>query len=300
MSPEQIRASKDTDHRTDIWSMGCVLYELLTGNAAFDAPTLTQLSAAILETNPSPPSRHRPDVPSEIDDIVKRCLEKNPADRFQNVAQLAMALYPYGPRRSRIHAERCCRLLKVLGSTSAEFELPSVRPPNWEAMTSGAYLTAEPQSAPTKRPISTQDQIATFQPAYRSKKFAIAAIAFVAVAALAFGLFRGHFRTAEAPAVDSGHRPSGAIDLLAPPAIAQAKNAPPSSQEPKENAVLAPSPAQAATNSVKVEATVATTKSPMAKPEAIPHRLPIRPTRTRVHAGGEAASGNRSEPDPGF
>ena len=302
MSPEQIRASKDTDHRTDIWSMGCVLYELLTGGAAFDAPTLTQLSAAILETNPGPPSRNRSDVPPEIDAIVKRCLEKNPADRFQNVAQLAMALYPYGPRRSRIHAERCCRLLKVLGSTNAEFELPSVRPPNWEVMSSGSFPMAEPHSAPTKRPITTQDQIATFHPAYRSKKFAIAAIAFVATAGLAFGLLRGRLRTAEAPAVDSGHRPSAAaIQLLSPPPLTPATMAQGNLQAPKENAVPAPSQAQAVANSADVAASVVTTKSPIAKPGVVPRRLPtMRPTRTKVRAGTESGSGNRSEPDPGF
>jgi serine/threonine protein kinase len=302
MSPEQIRASKETDHRTDIWSLGCVLYELLTGGAAFDAPTLTQLSAAILETNPTPPSRHRPDVPPEIDAIVKRCLEKNPADRFQNVAQLAMALYPYGPRRSRIHAERCCRLLKVLGSTNAEFELPSVRPPNWEVMTSGAFPTAEPRSAPTKRPSSTQDQIATFHPAYRSKKFAIATVAFVVAAALAFGLFRNRLRTPDAPAVETGPRSSAPVELLSPPAIAAAKKVQLDSQDPKENIAPAPARALAAANSAEGEASAATTKFPTAKPMGnLQHRLPVRPpTRSKARAGGESTSGNRIEPDPGF
>src|SRR5206468_4245158 len=54
MSPEQIRASQQVDARADIWGVGCVMYELLTGAAAFDAPSLTQLCALILEAEPRP------------------------------------------------------------------------------------------------------------------------------------------------------------------------------------------------------------------------------------------------------
>src|SRR5512133_1091419 len=139
MSPEQIRASKDIDLRTDIWSMGCVLHELLTGSPAFDAPSLTQLSATILEEHPPKISDVRAVVPRELDAIVSKCLEKSPNKRYQNMAELALALYPYGPRRSRLSAERCCKLLKVEGSGHSEFELPSARPPGWETLPSGAY-----------------------------------------------------------------------------------------------------------------------------------------------------------------
>ncbi|HEY5960914.1 MAG TPA: protein kinase [Polyangiaceae bacterium] len=139
MSPEQIRASKDIDVRTDIWSMGCVLHELLTGRPAFDAPSLTQLSATILEEHPPKVSDIIADCPPEIDAIVSRCLNKQPEARYQNMAELAMALYPFGPRRSRLSAERCCMLLKVEGATYDEFELPSMRPPGAENAPSGAY-----------------------------------------------------------------------------------------------------------------------------------------------------------------
>jgi serine/threonine-protein kinase len=139
MSPEQIRATKEVDARTDIWSMGCVLYELVTGRPAFDAPSLTQLSATILEDHPRKASDLCRAVPAELDAIISRCLQKSPEDRFQDMAEFAVALYPYGPRRARHSAERCCMLLRVEGSASPEFELPSVRPPGWEYLPSGAY-----------------------------------------------------------------------------------------------------------------------------------------------------------------
>ncbi len=189
MSPEQIRASKDIDCRTDIWSMGCVLYELLTGRAAFDAPSLTQLSASILEQNPPPPSFGHPEISVELDSIVSRCLEKHPDKRFQNVAELAMALYPLGPRRARVHAERCCLLLKIAGSSHAEFELPSVRPPGMDGLTSGAFRVSQDLVPPIAQSVVTAEEIDSFRPNYRTKKFALIAGATVgAIVAAILGL----------------------------------------------------------------------------------------------------------------
>ncbi|HEX3597442.1 MAG TPA: serine/threonine-protein kinase, partial [Polyangiaceae bacterium] len=129
MSPEQIRASEEIDARTDIWSLGCVLYELLTGVPAFDAPSLTQLSATILEKDPIPISQLAPEVPPELEAVVLRCLEKNRDARYRNVAELAIALYRFAPRRARIFAERCATLLSESSNGALEFELPSVAPP---------------------------------------------------------------------------------------------------------------------------------------------------------------------------
>jgi serine/threonine-protein kinase len=129
MSPEQIRASEEIDARTDIWSLGCVLYELLTGVPAFDAPSLTQLSATILEKDPVPMSQLAPEVPAELEAVVLRCLEKNRKARYRNVAELAIALYPFAPRRARIFVERCAQLLSESSSGALDLELPSVAPP---------------------------------------------------------------------------------------------------------------------------------------------------------------------------
>jgi serine/threonine protein kinase len=142
MSPEQIRASRDIDARTDIWSLGCVLFELMTGTAAFDAPSLTQLSATILEQDAPPLRELCPEAPAELEAVVARCLEKDPQRRFQNIADLAIALYPFAPRRARISAERCHYTLKNAGLLVGEFDLPSVFPPPSMSMSeSGTSLS---------------------------------------------------------------------------------------------------------------------------------------------------------------
>jgi serine/threonine-protein kinase len=129
MSPEQIRRSDQVDARSDIWAIGCVLFELLTGVTAFDEPSLLELSAAILEREPVPLQTLRPDASEELEHVVLRCLQKNPEDRYQNVAELAVALYPFAPRRARISAERCYHMLKNAGIVSTELDLASAYPP---------------------------------------------------------------------------------------------------------------------------------------------------------------------------
>jgi serine/threonine protein kinase len=92
MSPEQMREARSADVRSDIWSMGVCLYELLTGKAPFHADTLPDLFVTVLHGTPVPPSALRPDLPPGLSDTILRCLEKDPARRFQSAKDLATAL----------------------------------------------------------------------------------------------------------------------------------------------------------------------------------------------------------------
>jgi serine/threonine-protein kinase len=106
MSPEQIRGSSNLDARADQWSLGCVLYELLTGIAPFARMSLMQACAAVLEDEPPPLRENCPQATPELEQALMRCLRKKPADRFDHIAELAWALAPFGQRY--VHcAQRC-------------------------------------------------------------------------------------------------------------------------------------------------------------------------------------------------
>jgi eukaryotic-like serine/threonine-protein kinase len=91
MSPEQVRG-KDVDHRTDIFSFGAIIYELLTGKRAFLKTTSAETMSAILNEEPAPLSQVVAKVPPALQRTVHRCLEKSPELRFQSASDLAFAL----------------------------------------------------------------------------------------------------------------------------------------------------------------------------------------------------------------
>jgi serine/threonine-protein kinase len=95
MSPEQMRSAKDVDFRSDIWSVGVCLYELLTGRVPFDAPGVAEICAMVLKDPVIPPSQLARGLPPSLEEAVLRCLEKDPARRFQSIAELAFALQSY-------------------------------------------------------------------------------------------------------------------------------------------------------------------------------------------------------------
>jgi serine/threonine protein kinase len=95
MSPEQLRSSKSVDHRADIWAMGVILYELMTGHLPFMGDNLGELFAAILETDPTPIRARSPEVPPGLEEVVMRCLQRKPENRYGSATELADALAPF-------------------------------------------------------------------------------------------------------------------------------------------------------------------------------------------------------------
>ena len=90
-APEQVQGKK-VDRRTDIFSFGAVLYEMLTGAKAFDGHSDVSLIAAILEHDPKPPSQLRHDIPPSLEKLVLECLSKSPDERWQSAGDVARQL----------------------------------------------------------------------------------------------------------------------------------------------------------------------------------------------------------------
>ena len=129
MSPDQLRSTKDVDGRADIWSLGVVLFELITGHTPFPATDVTQLIAQILHEPHLRLTSLRSDAPQELDAIVDKCLAKEPAQRYQSPADLAIALLPYAPKRARAVVERAADIARSAGGSSVVADLDSIPPP---------------------------------------------------------------------------------------------------------------------------------------------------------------------------
>jgi serine/threonine protein kinase len=91
MAPEQVEGH-DADHRTDIFSFGAVVYEMATGKRAFQGSTPASVMAAILEREPPPMATLQPLLPSHLDHVVRRCLAKNPDERWQSAGDVMREL----------------------------------------------------------------------------------------------------------------------------------------------------------------------------------------------------------------
>ncbi len=159
MSPEQMRSARQADSRADIWAIGCILFEMLAGKPPFKGATLPEVCSKIL-TDPTPSVRAlAPATPEPVELAVYRCLAKEPADRYQDLAALAVDLAPWGGAEAAVSCERISRVLQHQGSAdisgklaaqraqpSAEPSQPNAEPsqPNAQAVENSGPQAAQP------------------------------------------------------------------------------------------------------------------------------------------------------------
>jgi len=286
MSPEQIRAVDNVDARADVWALGCVLYELLSGVPAFDAPSLTQLAAKILECPAAPLRSIKPDLPPDLEWVVSHCMVKEPEKRFQNVGELAAALCPFAAPRSRIVAERCRYVLDP--TTTFDDVDETTGPVSWNGLTTGLGTSSSNIARPTPR-TSPVERITVVARRIVRERRRLAPL----VAVTALGLVLGAWRALSG----GGHEPALASQtfLTAPgrgtePSVAEVL-------EPAQPADLAPtdpSAPEASMTAPDSSAKALADRQAHAAPRIVPRR-PAPPARPKAPATSTA-----TEPDVGF
>jgi len=117
MPPEQMESSRTVDARADIWALGVVLFELVTGQLPFAGDTIPEICMRVAATAPRSIRSLRAEIPPDFELVIERCLEKDPRRRYQDVAELAQALIDFGPERARSSVERISGTIRAAGPT---------------------------------------------------------------------------------------------------------------------------------------------------------------------------------------
>ena len=169
MSPEQLEG-KEADHRSDIWALGCVLYEMATGDRPFDGDSQASLISKIMSASVPPLREREPLAPARLERLVSRCLEKDPEERWQSARDVALELAgsleqePRGieapaaaARKAPIFAAAAAAAL--LAGTAGYFLAPSVEPANDPPLRRFTIPTLSPQlvTANNSRGVAVSD-----------------------------------------------------------------------------------------------------------------------------------------------
>ena len=268
MSPEQMESATKADSRSDIYGIGAVLYELLTKKAPHEGETFLDIYAAATLGPPVSPSAIRPAVPTELDEVILRCLEIDPAKRWVDAAELAFALAQFGPEGSLARADAIARILDAARTRGRE-------------ATGTEEHVSDDEGSRVRRRVSPSAHALRM----RRKRRSFIAVAVLAFGGLAYGgralYTEGHASgVATATATVAPTAPVAPTDTVTPTTTA----APTAARvlTPSEAAAAAVAAAVSATNAATAtaaEATAAAKAAPATRPvAALPAAPPPRTT----------------------
>lgn len=284
MSPEQMQSAKSADPRSDIWALGVILYELLTGEMPFTGESMPELVVKVL-TAPLPPLRNRrPDAPARLGTVIEKCLEKDRGKRYATIGELAVDLLEFGSKRSKVSVERISGVMKAAGLSQSALNIP-------------------PSSAPGPRApgASTAASWGTTAPglSQRSMTAALmggAALGIAVLAALVLFLVRSRSAgdaQAEAAAASGASASAAAVTSSAAERAASPASAAPTGQPaPAASAEPAASSSGAAAATAAAPAPAAVTPAP--KPTTTAAVMPRATSTTSFSKPRTAATSTRS------
>jgi serine/threonine-protein kinase len=272
MPPEQMSASRDVDHRADIWALGAILYELLAARPPFLGETLPEVCVRIATEAPAPLASFRPDVAPGLVSVILCCLEKDRERRFPNLGELVLALGPFGPPRANVSIDRVLRTIQAagLGATA-----PSIPPSHGAGGPAGA-VPAAPGGSATNASWGN-----TTPPHGRNRRRLMlgTAVGLAALGAVVFAvaqnsswLSTGEGAASAAPSVS----PSAAPVIESPAVVAPATTLPPAPVVAPVPSVAPPAPAASAPGPARSQSPKRSAKRPAAAPSSKPAPAPER------------------------
>ena len=271
MPPEQLQNPRDVDKRSDIWSLGATLYELLCGRPPFEGPGYLELASRILTKPPIPLSEQPvpPTLPHGLEAILRKCLEKDRNARYANAVDLAAALAPFGSDDARVSLGR---ITGMFNSSSSIPALTRSVPHDAEACTPTLEVPTGSTLLPDDRRTSNIGGVESVPPPRPGRSWLI-----VAAAALMIGAvfaFRGPAQVAPHATDAATPPPANAQSVLPAPEAIVEPVAMPASVEPADSAV----------------APVAAHHATAPKATTLPHTVEPNGSATRLVSASVAAS----------
>ncbi|HET6148453.1 MAG TPA: serine/threonine-protein kinase [Polyangia bacterium] len=272
MSPEQARGAGEVDARTDVWSLGVVLYELLSGRRPFQGEQFLQVVHQILSADPPPLASVRPGLPDKLSALIERAMAKDPKDRPPSALALAEALKPFAGRTSQSQNLSSAEALAATRATPAtRTGEPSLVPRKTGPASSNARV---PTGAGLAEAVAPDPRAATTAPVTRSGGRGRFIAAFAAAAVLAGGA---------AYWLASRHASNAGLGLAVnPPAAASTREAAPRNALTTESSPTAAVPQPAAPVLPAAPAAAATPPAALAR---TPAAKPVRTVSERSEHG---------------